>query len=142
MSSRPPFLSDLLRGLPPGLLWTAGFFAAFPVWRYLNLLGVVPLGLLASSLNVLLLTRRGGKGWLEGLLASLILSLPLTALLWRLPWFNAMLLALYRGCHVTEAGFAGLFTILFYVGTCLLCFPLLSCVRLAWRGRAAGGRNK
>lgn len=135
MFSDHPVFSPLSVGLSAGLLWTAGFFAAFPLFRYAHIFGVIPLGILAGTLGVLLLTRRGWKGWLMGSLASGVLSLSLTSLLWNLPWFNAMLLALYRGSHVTEAGFAGLFTILSYVGTSLLWFLLLSGVCLAWKDR-------
>ena len=138
MSSRHPFLSSLRTGLSAGLLWTAGFFAAFPLFRYAHLFGVVPLGLLVGSLLILLLTRRGWKGWFEGVLAALFVCLSSTLLLWNLPWFNTMLLTLYQGFHITEAGFAGLFTILFYVGTSLLWFFLLSGVCLTWKSRTAG----
>lgn len=140
-TAKRPFLSQILWGLLAGLLWTAGFFAAFPVFRYAHIFGVIPLGILAGALCVLLLTRRGWKGWLFGALVSGILSLSLLSLLWDLPWLNAMLLVLYQGAHVTEVGFAGLFTILFYVGISLLWFLLLSGVCLAWKNRGSGKKG-
>ncbi len=54
MSKRSLPLSNLLWGLSAGLLWTAGFFAAFPVWRYANLPGTVLLSLLVAALLSLL----------------------------------------------------------------------------------------
>lgn len=140
-TAKRPFLSQILLGLLVGFLWTAGSFAAFPVFRYAHILGVIPLGVLVGTLCVLLLTRRGWKGWLIGALVSGILSLSLIPLLWDLPWFNAMLLALYQGAHVTEVGFAGLFTILFYVGTSLLWSLPLSGTCLARKERGSGKKG-
>lgn len=124
MSKRRAVRSDLLLGLATGLLWTVGFFAAFPVWRYTNLPGTALLALAAAVLLSFLLSRRGWRSWGFSLLAGTLLAVILVPLIWSAPWFNRFYCALYEGAHVTEAGFAGLFTIFVYGALSLLCLPL------------------
>lgn len=111
---------SLLRGALAALIWLAGFVAAFPVWRLTFALGVFLLTVVVGAGAGLVLHRKGGADCGAAFVMAAALCVLLLPPLWSMPWFNEMLLALYRGLHVTEAGFAGLFTILLYVPVSIL----------------------
>ena len=132
MSNLRPILPHLLRGLLAGLLWTAGFFAAFPLWRFSNLVGIILLALTAGVLASLPLSAGEVQGWKFRLPAGAGLAAVLLPLVWNSRRYSRLVLALYQGFHVTEAGFAGLFSLLIYSGVSLLCLFLTSSI-LAFR---------
>jgi len=141
--TRKTVLFAWLQGLAAGLCWTAGFYIAFPVWRYASLPGTVLLAFAAGGASALLLSlgrreteapRLASIRSAAGVLSAAIL----TALIWHASWFNAFLRALYRDCHVTEAGFAGLFTIVTYFSLSLLSLLLSASILTTHRNRRNG----
>lgn len=127
MSTRWGWLAgSLLRGALAALIWLAGFVAAFPVWRFTFAWGTFLLAVGVGAGAGLVLHSKGGPGCGAAFVTAAALCILLLPPLWSMPWFNEMLLALYRGLHVTDAGFAGLFTILLYVPVSVL-LTLLTC---------------
>lgn len=111
---------SLLRGALAALIWLAGFVAAFPVWRFTFVWGVFLLTVVVGAGAGLVLHIKGGADCGAAFVTAVALSCLLLPPLGSAAWFNEMILALYQGLHVTEAGFAGLFTILLYVPVSVL----------------------
>lgn len=106
-----------LRACLAGLMWTVGFYAAFAVWRYASILGMFPFAVLLGAVVELILPSNQA----EDLLAAACTACISTALGWAPPYFKTFLSKLYAGFHVTESGFAGLFTIVAYITVTLAC---------------------
>lgn len=105
----------VLRGTLAALFWLAGFVAAFPMWRFTFYFGVCPLAIGMGAGVGKWLCPENWETWGVGVATAVALSVLLLVLLWDMPWFNELILVLYQGFHVTEAGFAGLLTIVLYV---------------------------
>lgn len=134
-----------LRWLLPGL--TALCWVLIPVGvllpgdlllRSFLILDVLPLALAVGGLSGALLGVRSGRACVLGLAAASILSLLLLPVLWNTPWFERMFLALYEGFHVTESGFAGLFTIVVYLPASALTTLAAAVVLLERRLKKSG----
>ena len=114
----------LLWGGLAGFVWTAGLCISFVVWQYAACIGAALLAAAAGTADCVLLSREGWHGFGAGLLAAVLTAVILTPAIWSTPWVNQMFLALYRGYHVTEAGFSGIFDLLHYTGVSVLCILL------------------
>jgi len=136
-------LFTCLQGLAAGLCWTAGFYIAFPVWRYANLPGTVLLAFAAGGASAFLLslgrqeTERPRLASIRSA-AGVLSAAVLVFLVWHAHWFTVFFNSLYQGFHVTEAGFAGLFTIVVYVFLSLLSLLLSPLILTIFRDRRTG----